>query len=505
MENVNRQQIVGFKKTKIDFTDLSCEEHSAFCSLFCMSCDFLVCPICIDKGHQEHDLTEISEAYQEKVKRVKDVKENIQDTIRKLKSIIGNLEQYKFLQKNRLTHEEKQIDDHRNALKNVDDIHIVKLTSDLQLNGSEVFTAIDNDILTMEKVQKGSIAKNNELDDLINTPNSQKFFRDISKLKTFHEFIVPQTTSLFMSVPTFVPGDITLSKVGELQANSCGTRINLQIIEHYQTELSAISHLCTSSTGSLWMGSNIDDTIHEVIPTNGKLEIKCSFNTPVYSMACDPSNNLIISTSETKPQKINATTNGVSDTNYDISPFDVTAIHITRECKVVVGGINDELGRRAMFIINMEGRQESKFELDKNGKPLFTYPYEITSTDKGHIHAVDCHPSQDRGRVVVLLDGGDIRNIYSGHPDVNKDTPFIPASIATTLKDNVVVVDHFTWYLHVLDNEGHPLTVYNTKDAGIQLPESLSFISKGSLWIGCSTPEDSDAKAKVYHVNISEY
>lgn len=67
IRNAKDHTVVDIKQTEvsggirnIDFTNIKCKVHTTqSCCIFCSSCDELVCPSCITKGHAGHTFIEI--------------------------------------------------------------------------------------------------------------------------------------------------------------------------------------------------------------------------------------------------------------------------------------------------------------------------------------------------------------------------------------------------------------------------------------------------------------
>lgn len=151
------------------------------------------------------------------------------------------------------------------------------------------------------------------------------------------------------------------------------------------------------------------------------------------------------------------------------------------------------------------GEHEPVFEHDRHNQPIFNYPNSITSTRIGNIFVGDYCPGCS-GREVVLSQGGDITNGYTGHPDINKDHPFKPIDIVSTPIDNVVVKSLNDPVLHIINNQGYPVTCYNTNNIGIFHPYSLASITSGQLCIGCLRTKGITTKeATLYELNISGF
>ncbi|CAC5425939.1 unnamed protein product [Mytilus coruscus] len=179
------------------------------------------------------------------------------------------------------------------------------------------------------------------------------------------------------------------------------------------------------------------------------------------------------------------TTNRYNDKTVGEKSFSISG-----DNKVLVGGVNKdfpEQGRRVVILMNQNGDHERAYEHDQHKQPIFTLHRSITHTSNGNIHVVDV-VSDYRRRVLVLGQGGDKINIYTGDKEINKDRQFYPTDIVTTPRDNVIVADMFTDTLHILNNAGLLMTYYKTSDINIVFPCSLSFTPTGQLYIGCNTP-----------------
>jgi hypothetical protein len=71
---------------------------------------------------------------------------------------------------------------------------------------------------------------------------------------------------------------------------------------------------------------------------------------------------------------------------------------------------------------------------------------------------------------------GGIKNIYTGHPDVNHENKlFCPTGIVTTPSDKFVVADLYVHIIYILSSDGGILTYHNTETVGVELPSSLHY------------------------------
>ncbi|XP_063435902.1 uncharacterized protein LOC134716822 [Mytilus trossulus] len=498
---------VGVHSEELDFTNIKCKDHSgqAYC-LFCTKCDSLVCPLCIAKIHERHDLVEISEEFKTKIERLKKGQSRIQTNRTKLATQKVLLEQCKSRENDKYTKVIQTIQNHGEALKQAVDKNIEELNIEVSENHNVILHSIDTDLGEILRSMKANDDKDNETKELIKATDIAKFFREVSQKEKSIDIPVPKTQSSYNLIPKFVPGEITQSNVGVLQSddNPIELTVALNIISVYQTELSIVSDIIPCRDKSFWINCKKDNKLMKVKPEGNNLKTICSFNIKVYSMALLPSNDIILSTKGSRLQQLSVTTGKLTDSVYDLDPLGPTDIYITCGNKVVVGVYSNSLGRRAVFVMNEKGDHETVYEHDENNKPIFNYISSITSTSNGNLHVADYKPGSDRGRVVVLGQEGGIVNTYTGHADINKYKPFKPVRIVTTPRDNVIVVDLNTEVFHILNNRGELLAHFNTKGNTRIHPYCLAFTSKGQLYIGCGKPSTSTAKeANIYHVTLS--
>ncbi|CAC5408261.1 unnamed protein product [Mytilus coruscus] len=225
-------------------------------------------------------------------------------------------------------------------------------------------------------------------------------------------------------------------------------------------------------------------------------------------MAVTSSNNSLLSVvGDPRLKLLNGSTRQISDSKYNVAPLWTCGIHVTRDQKVVVGAVTTGTlfmgtGSQMVIVMDEKGIRVKQYELDNNKKPLFTFPYRITSTGDGNICVVDVLDSSYRGRVVVLGQAGNIVQIYNGHHDVNSpEKPFRPSGIVTTPANNIVVADCDNHTLHILSCAGAVFIYIMTDDVGIRFPYSLALSGQGHLYIGCATTDS--VKAKLYQVQYS--
>ncbi|CAC5361675.1 unnamed protein product [Mytilus coruscus] len=241
---------------------------------------------------------------------------------------------------------------------------------------------------------------------------------------TCNKFICPKciTTKVHNGHELIEEEDYNKGKV-ELKPKQ-KSEIKLEISKEYITDLNNIHLIAVCSDGSMWMADNARSKLQHVTLRENRTKVITSLNTKIYGIATTHSNNILVTTDETKLKQINTVTGEITDSRYDVKPLYPRAIHVTSDHRVIIRQVSRQgipaTGRRVVVVMDQEGKQLQEYEHDKHNKPLFTFPADITSTkrlftylyvtctSKGKIYVVDWLDIDFRGRVVVLSPGGDI-------------------------------------------------------------------------------------------------
>ncbi|XP_071162324.1 uncharacterized protein [Mytilus edulis] len=506
---ISREEI-GLHTEELDFTNIKCADHTGQSScLYCNTCDVLVCPTCVAKIHKKHDLIEISDAYNIKVEILKKGQSKMQKSNYTTNAKKDQLNKLVSAENIKYNKEKRNIRSHEETVKEQVEQYFKELKIKLEHNHETVLSTVKSDLNAISLFTKQKVGKINEFQDCIDLSNASDFFKEVKKMEKFTETQEPRTRPSYTSLPTFVPGNLNQSHIGSLQDDgnlSADINISLVINSEYQTELESITFVSPCLDQSIWINSGVFKVLQRVKPEGTNLKVMSKFNIEVFGMAVTPSNQLLLcAKGKTRLQHISSS-GELTDSIYDVSPLLPIAIHVISDNKLIVGAGNGKLKRGAVIIMNKKGDKEAVYEHDKHNQPMFSKPMYITTTCNGNIHVVDWISDDARGIVVILGQGGHIINQYTGHPTINKSEPFKPINIVTTPSDNVVVIDLSTQILHILNDNGHLISYFNTKDIGIEFPYSLAFNTTGQLYIGCIKAAGSQTKeAKLYEINIEGF
>ncbi|CAC5390747.1 unnamed protein product [Mytilus coruscus] len=300
------------------------------------------------------------------------------------------------------------------------------------------------------------------------------------------------------------------------------SKIVFEISEEFTSDTTYLTNIVVLSNGSMWVGDNSKFKLQHVTLRGNSTEVIRSLNIKTDGMAKIHSNNILVTTDdETKLKLIDTITGQITDSVYDVKPLYPISIHVTSDHRVIIGAKSSgmlfpAIGRRAVIVLDQDGKQLEEYEHEKHNKRsvtlpkfltinknLFTYPRHITSTSNGNIFVVDRLDDDYRGRVVVLSQGGDILGTYTGLSEVNTDNdPFTPRGILTLPSDNIIVTDMDNHLLHILTDHGQIITYYTLQDMGIIYPYSLALSTTRTIYIGCVSEKGcpDTAKAKLYEL-----
>jgi hypothetical protein len=493
---------------KLEFTQLKCGVHTGQKScLYCNTCDELVCPLCIAKTHnKQHDFIEISEGYQIRAEKIRNGLKNIDQKIQLQIRGEEDLGKIKLQEHANFKKTRKEILDFEKALSAAVKAHVNKLLSELDQQWRDVSKSIDEETNKVKKNQKTLLEQNDKINDIIQScdPKDMLCVSD-TFLKSLEMDIKPINNSL-PQVPNFVSGDISkfTSLHGNLvKATPLNYQTKLEVVKQFTTDIvGGVNNILNCCDGTIWIRDKRQ--LQKVNPEGETLHVISTIKVTVHNMALTSSEDLLLAADTSTIQVIPSGQLELMDSLYDVSPLLPRAVHVTHDNKVIVGAVDQRpyfpvTGQ--VIIMDHTGREKKFFQFDGNNIPLFSLPVRIASNSRNNIGVIDCFANIFQGRIIVFDQGG-VKNIYTGHPDVNHENKlFQPTGIVTTPSDKFVVADSNHHIIHILSSDGGILTYHNTRKVGVDLPFSLSISHTGQLYIGCGNYKDSKEKAKIHVID----
>jgi hypothetical protein len=144
------------------------------------------------------------------------------------------------------------------------------------------------------------------------------------------------------------------------------------------------------------------------------------------------------------------------------------------------------------------GQQTLTIQHDNNGQTLYCQPMYITENTNDDIIVAD-YSEHKAGAVVVTDCKGRHRFSYTGPP---LGSPLYPLGICTDALSHILVCDLNSDTVHMIDKDGHFLSLLLTKQHGIYRPYSLNYDERTHLlWVGSHETN----KVCVYRYRLRRY
>ncbi|XP_052087504.1 uncharacterized protein LOC127724561 [Mytilus californianus] len=497
---------LGLHEDEIDLSNINCKTHAGqTCVLFCQSCVYLVCPLCISETHNGHGLVTIKEGYEILISKLKTRGKNIGTNIHELEKRKEEVKDVDRAELSQFENTLKKIKDQNVQLKKEVDQHTKKLETELIKKWEDLHRCTETEEKEVSLLIESLASKKSVVDDIIQSNDGKRIFVDGLELVQSMEETVTSPCSKFDSIPTFLPGEITAYNIGSLE--NVSTKGEIKIIKQFDTEISNVMFMAACSEDTLWITNQ--EVLQKVKIEGRSLKIIDQKNIKIYGMACTPSEDLLLVTAGGSVLKqISGQTGEMTDSKYKVKGFVLSTVHVNSDGKVTTGAYSGEIvypavGRRVVVVMDKSGKHDTTIEYDTQGKSIFTYVMNITRTNNGNICVVDQLSEDWRGRVVILSEDGDVLNTFNGNPEVNTDKiPFEPIYVLTTPFDNIIVSNRNHNILYFLNNSGNYIRYCDTRKPGILYPRPFCSTEAGHTYVGCVTPIDSSDKAKIYEVDI---
>lgn len=141
---------------------------------------------------------------------------------------------------------------------------------------------------------------------------------------------------------------------------------------------------------------------------------------------------------------------------------------------VLVGMSSDDKGKVTRY--NTTGKEIQNIQMDRKGQGLYSgNPHYITENINGDI----CVSDAGKEAVVVVTKSGQYRFSYTG-----QESEFDPWGICTDILGHIIVCDNYSDKVHLLDQDGHLLSLLLTDKHGIFPPLSVCVDDEYNLHMG---------------------
>lgn len=495
------------------FSELKCKDHhNQPCSLYCRTCNKVICLKCIVKSHNGHTFVD-EEEFIAKKEVLKEGQKKFEKYLSKLNSAKEKMNgpedtdcpKVKSIKQNILGQKKKlyeEVDKYAGCLIQDIDQHLRTLKQEEE-------TKIDTEITNIH-------VKNDALGSIVTSRDFMKFFREFDTLNVSFKEDMYQGTMSINYLPNFEPGEMQVLNFGKLEGirRLKEPKHKLKVTNQFTTELNSIHFIVQCHNGTLWIADSAYRILQNIkLHEKQNARVLSSFNIEIYGLVEISSNNILVSTGEARLKLIYGRTKLITKSVFNVAPFASRDVHITKDQKVIItarspGPAFPVSGKRIVMVFNQAGNRLLKYEFDSNSKPLFSIPLSVTSTSNGNICVIDRLYEDGRGRVVMISQEGKTIGIYTGHRDVNtKVKPFKPDDILVTPLDYIVLTDPENHLVHILNSDGDFISYHCVHDIGIGYPYSIALSASGHLFIGCGNHIREDRienfRAKLYDIEYS--
>ncbi|CAC5371501.1 unnamed protein product [Mytilus coruscus] len=308
-----------------------------------------------------------------------------------------------------------------------------------------------------------------KIGELIESTDPTKVFENIDKVKISLDTAIQPIDLSNICTPQFMPRKLTPSIFGSLTDVSCGDKhdiIEMKVKKQFVTGLKSCHFLSISSDGSCWLGDGTTKVLQRMNIDGDNPTTVSTIKTTIRGISLTPDGDILLANATPRLKLIRRTSGKVKESKYSVDPLSIISVHVTKG-KVIVGAkspgeVIPVTGRRVVIVMDKDGIHETVYEYDKNKQRLLTFPNSIASTSDGCIFIADfTQADKCNSRILALRKDGSILNTYSGHPDLNnKNEPFEPVIIASTLLDNIIIPDVNCHAFHILDNSCNLISYY---------------------------------------------
>lgn len=504
---------------KLDFSDVVCKDHKAQkCASFCKECRRAVCSVCVSKSHKNHTTVQISDGYEILLKDLSQKKKDLLQDIKILEEREKKVDDKVESQQTQFEKAKENITNQKAVLIKAINKHADNLLLDLDDKQKEATKLLKESQYQLTKARRQLDDKFKKLEALATTTDTAKLFNEMDTKEQINKSETNNGNKMVTCRPKFMKGQFRESSFGSLKLPMMVEKdIKLKVIKNSTVSGSGILNISPSSGNdkTMWVGVKSSEqlvSLEQVSFKDSNIKVVSQMNKyEVTCMAVGPSNEILFSVPKsTHLMKIDSNGGDPETTPIGVPPYIPSAVHVTKDQTVIIGaGKPDKTayslkGSGSLYTMSMDGNQKAQYKLGENNKPLFSYPWLVTSTDKGNIFVIDRFFTKEECRVVIVDSNGEILNIFKG--DEKSGASLFATGMTKTPNDEVLISDVKAHTLYLLDSEGNFITSFNTKTVGIQYPYSLAFLSKGRLSIGTNAPtKGGNNTAKLYEVEYTEF
>nr|XP_022312756.1 tripartite motif-containing protein 5-like [Crassostrea virginica] len=505
--NNKNHDIVLYRQRKHRFPIEKCKLHpTKNVDIFCRECNTPLCLKCfLGKEHKGHEFDDLEEIYAEKyalwqgkfskiqkyfLPTSEDLKTDIKEDVKEIKKIMESIR--------------TSMKAEAESLKNLVD----EVTSE---NLKHTHT-MEKSLLEMLKSQETTYndyikylgEMSEKFQEYLSTTNQKLLSSKILKLKT-----IPETSKPVHPVYTagqFIRDDIakllgrvnvpntepekrkiqrmeavsTLMKFTEKQSEQSKEKSDMKqtlslssiatkVREYSVPGVYIVYHVSVRKSGRLWLSNASGNLVQTDLQGNLLQEIQTSCASDGYHTATQDGG--LIYTDQGKKIIYRITPDRKITEFIKTGTWKPLSIHSSRD--ILVGMKTDEEAKVTRY--NKAGKEIQNIQRDTQGQELYGLPHYITENINGDICTSDFYKSA----VVVVNKSGQHRFSYTG-----QGSEFRPYGICTDVLGHILVCDHVSESVHLLDQGGGFLSLILSEQQGIKSPRGVCVDDENNLYVG---------------------
>ena len=506
MDDIGKQQSVVKD-------NILCNVHEqTTASMFCCTCDFLVCSDCICNSHLKHDLKSIELIFKDKKDKLVQLDATISHDLMLCRSEAKEVHSTQTVWDSLYEETLEKLDWKEQVIKDEISKYVKLLRNEIKTEKKVRRKIIGEKETHIEEAMKILEEEKDEIQAVLASNKKGIIFRTASELGSN----LPELSfySLPKEITCFFPGEATakhipklLGSLSQIYISKHESSIHFRVCKSYVSNLPKVDKIVTLDDKTAWISYPTEKALRQIaIGINDKIQIKKNISTKIYDMALTSHGDILLSMYESSEVKL-LTKSGEIKPFLSVENLFPLGIHVNRDNSILLGlkvkETADDIklknaGCSKILKCGMDGKKKQSYECEKHEERLFTAPHRITTNINKDIVIIDkiledgykdANKDNDEinGRIVVLGKEGDLKWTYLGHPHINysETHSFSPCDIVTTSVGHVIVADLMTSALHVLSRQGDLLTCKLMGDKGVVNPHSLCFDTRGQIWIGC--------------------
>ncbi|XP_065938560.1 tripartite motif-containing protein 3 [Magallana gigas] len=523
-KKTKNHEVVPYKQRKRPLPVEKCKIHpTRNIELLCEECQIPICSKCTaTKEHRSHAFTDLEYVFDEKVslkcheeiakirnyfdpisqdlkkeiagdvteikKIMEDIRTSMKAEAESVKKIVDTITSEKIEQVNKieqslletLNGQNQKIDDYINYLNdliktfygylspsNIEQLTLALKSESLIIPPIPETSKPVPPIFTAGQHSKEDVAK---LLGRITVPNTKPENRKIK----------PMETASTQLKPTGKQRKQDREKSDVKQTLSLSSSVT-KVREYTVPGVDDVLHISLGKSGRLWVSDVYGNLIQTDLQGNQLQKIQTSGYDGCHTVTQD--GDLIYTDQDNKVIYRITPDNTITEfiKTGDWEPLSIHSSHINGD--ILVGMMKDgEPSKVTRY--NKTGTEIQNIQRDNGGQGLYSYPHHITENINGDVCVSDHYIG-----VVVVDKSGRHRFSYTG-----QGSGLDPHGICTDVLGHILVCNGISATVHLLDQDGHFLSILLTEQQGVKCPYSVCVDDENNLWVG----QHNTNRVKVY-------